>query len=108
MDWIAAADQARKHLGARKRTFTEAQSLALIDDFAERGTATAAEMQQHGSADMVGTILGHVTTSVHGGGSVPAAGGWYRKNAAGTVYVIDPGFAEAWKAAARNDSLPAA
>ncbi|WP_091752555.1 hypothetical protein [Methylobacterium sp. ap11] len=39
------------------------------------GTTTAAEMQQHGSADFVGTILCHVTTAIHGGGTEPAAGG---------------------------------
>lgn len=98
MDWTAAAHRARHHLGARKRTFSEAQSLELIDFFAEHGTVTSAQMQQHGSADFVGTILGHVTTAVHGGGSVPKAGGWYRTEAAGSVYVIDPGFAEACKA----------
>ncbi len=75
MDWTAAAHRARHHLGARKRTFSEAQSLELIDFFAEHGTVTSARMQQHGSADFVGTILGHVTTAVHGGGSVPK-GGW--------------------------------
>ncbi|MCF4123825.1 hypothetical protein [Methylobacterium sp. SyP6R] len=98
MDWTAAANRARQHLGKRKRTFSETQSLELIDFFAEHGTVTSAQMQQHGSADFVGTILGHVTTAVHGGGRVPKAGGWYRTEAAGSIYVIDPGFAEAWKA----------
>ncbi len=54
-------------------------------------------MPQHGSAVVVGTILGHVATAIHGGGTVPAANSRYRKNAAGTVDVIGPGFAESWK-----------
>lgn len=99
MDWGAAAYRARRHIGARARTFPERDCLALIDAFAARGTVTAAEMQRHGSADFVATVLGHVTTAVHGRGRVPAVNGWYRRDEAGTGYVIDPGFAVAWAGA---------
>ena len=99
MDWGAAAYRARQHIGARKRTFPERECLALIDFFAEQQAVTAAEMQRHGSADFVATVLGHVTTAVHGKGHVPRVNGWYRRDEAGTGYVIDPGFAIAWRAA---------
>lgn len=104
MNWADAAARARQHLGARKRKYPEAQCLALIDFFAEHGTVTKAQMLQHGPTDCIRTILSNVTTPIHGGGSVPLEGGWYRKNAAGTVYVIDPGFAEAWKASKACDA----
>ncbi|TGD99015.1 hypothetical protein [Methylobacterium nonmethylotrophicum] len=99
MDWGAAAYRARRHIGARRRMVSDRECLALIDMFAERRTVTKAEMRQHGSDDFVATVLGHVTTAVHGKGHVPAINGWYRRDEAGTGYVIDPGFAVAWRAA---------
>ncbi|KMO30748.1 hypothetical protein VQ03_28185 [Methylobacterium tarhaniae] len=108
MDWAAAAYRARRQIGARKRTFPEDRSLALIDVFAERGTMTAAELRQHGPADVVATILGHVTTAVHGKGHVPTRNGWYRRDETGTAYVIDAGFAVAWKGARACEGPPIA
>ncbi|MFH6781720.1 MULTISPECIES: hypothetical protein [Methylobacterium] len=103
MDWGAAAYRARRLVGVRKRMVPEHLSLALVDAFAERHTLTAAEMRQHGSAETVATILRLVTTAVHGRGHVPAVNGWYRREENGTGYVIDPGFAIAWRAARACD-----
>jgi hypothetical protein len=103
MDWGAAAYRARRLVGLRKRMVPEHLSLALIDAFAEHGTLSAAELRQHGSAETIAAILGLVTTSVHGRGHVPAINGWYRREENGTGYVIDPGFAVAWKAARACD-----
>jgi hypothetical protein len=106
MDWAAAAYRARRLFAARRWTVPEESSLALVDAFAAHGTMTASEMQRQGTADVVATILGHVTTAVHGRGHVPALNGWYRRD--GTTYVIHPGFAIAWAAARACEAPPAA
>ncbi|WP_288585750.1 hypothetical protein [uncultured Methylobacterium sp.] len=98
MDWGAAAYRARRLIAARKRVVPEPRSLALIDFLAERGTVTAAELREHGPPDAA-AILGHVTTAIHGRAHLPAANAWYRRDEAGTGYVIDPGFAVAWRGA---------
>ncbi|KQO53229.1 hypothetical protein [Methylobacterium sp. Leaf85] len=99
MDWNARVQAVLDHFGARKRKFTVDESLKLIDSFAQKGATTKAEMQSYGSPDFVATILGHVTTAVHGKGKVPREGGWYQHAYASEAYIIDPGFAEAWVAA---------
>ncbi|TNC14255.1 hypothetical protein FF100_08755 [Methylobacterium terricola] len=104
MDWGAAAYRTRRLVEARARMVPESLSLALIDFFAERQAVTAAEMQQYGPADAVAAILRLVTTAVHGRGHVPAINGWYRREEGGTGYVIEPGFAIAWKAARACDA----
>ncbi|GJD64575.1 hypothetical protein [Methylobacterium frigidaeris] len=106
MDWAAAAYRARRQIGARARTFPQDRSLALIDAMAAHGTMTPARMQQHGTADVVATVLGHVTTAIHGRGHVPAVNGWYRRDGADTI--IHPGFAIAWAAARACEAPPAA
>lgn len=98
-DWNEGVQAVLDHFGARKRKFTVDESLKLIDFFAQKGTATEAEMRSYGSPDFVATILGHVTTAVHGKGKVPRGGGWYQHTSASEAYIIDPGFAEAWLAA---------
>ncbi|GJD37741.1 hypothetical protein OICFNHDK_0179 [Methylobacterium bullatum] len=98
MDWNERVQAVLDHFGERKRKFTVDECLKLIDFFAQKGTATETEMQSHGSPDFVATILGHVTTAVHGAGRVPPENGWYRHRSTGEGYIIDPGFAEAWLA----------
>ncbi len=103
MDWPAAAYRARRQVRARQRLVPEPTSLALIDAFAAQGTVTAAGLRAHAPAERVATILGLVTTAVHGTGHVPARNGWYRRDEAG-AFVIDPGFAVAWMAARSCDA----
>ncbi|KMO11702.1 hypothetical protein [Methylobacterium platani] len=104
MDWGAAAYRARRQIAARARIVPEQDALALIDVFADRGSVTIAELRRHGPADVVAAVLGHVTTAVHGRGHVPVRNGWYRRDETGTGYVIDPGFAVAWRAARACDA----
>ncbi|CAA2138773.1 hypothetical protein [Methylobacterium bullatum] len=99
MDWNAKVQATLDHFGSRKRVYPVNQSLKLIDFFAQKATATEEEMQSYGTAVFVGTILGHVTTAVHGKGSVPLEGGWYRHDFPSATYTIAPGFAKAWLAA---------
>ena len=95
-DWDAKVRDVLGHFGSRKRTFSIDQSLKLIDFFAQKGTASKEEMQAHGSANFVLTIFGHVTTAVHGPGSLPREGGWYRHPPGDSPYIIDTGFSAAW------------
>ncbi|MCF4124572.1 hypothetical protein [Methylobacterium sp. SyP6R] len=103
MDWAAASYRARRLVRARQRLVPERISLALIDAFAAQGTVTAAGMRALVPPERVATILGLVTTAVHGTGHVPAKSGWYRRDENG-AFVIDPGFAVAWLAARACDA----
>ena len=108
MDWPAAAYRARRLVRTRQRLVPEQTSLALIDAFAAQGTVTAAGLRAHAPAERVAPILGLVTTAVHGTGHLPTTNGWYRRDADG-AFVIDPGFAVAWRAARACDApLPGA
>ena len=94
-DWDAAAENAITHFKSGKRVFTPASMLALIDGLCAGGQVHRDDILRSGrTADEIMTIVGHVTTAVHGKGSVPP-GGWYRKE--GPVYVVNPAFSEAWR-----------
>ncbi|MEH2565190.1 hypothetical protein V1289_004817 [Bradyrhizobium sp. AZCC 2289] len=61
--------------------------ISMLDDFAIRGVVTQSHlMESHGSENFVATTLSNVTTAVHGKGSVPKKGGWYRTSADPYVY----------------------
>jgi hypothetical protein len=102
-DWDEAADNAYTHLHERKREFPIRSMLKVIDDLAVRGTVTQDDMvAKHGPVDFIATTLGHVTTAVHGKGTVPKVGGWYRTTTPHT-YHVHPEFAAAWKKKRRLD-----
>lgn len=98
-DWSDKVQATLDRLGKGKRVYPVGESLKLIDFFAQKGIATEAEMQRYGSVDFIRTTLGHVTTAVHGKGSVPLEGGWYHHDFPSATYTIAPGFAKAWLAA---------
>jgi hypothetical protein len=54
-------------------------------------------MAKHGSADFIATTLGHVTTAIHGNGSVPKEGGWYTTTSNPHTYLVSSDFIAAWK-----------
>jgi hypothetical protein len=96
--WDDAAADTYTYLNERKREYSTKSMLSVIDDLAVRGSAIQEEMiQKHGHADFIATTLGHVTTAVHGKGSVPKEGGWYRTTPNPHTYHIHPSFADAWK-----------
>ena len=98
IDWDDAVADAYSHLNERKRVFPLKTMLALIDDLCVRGTASQADLiEKHGSADFIATVIGHVTTAVHGKGPVPTQDGWYRRTTSPLTYDVHPSFAEAWK-----------
>jgi hypothetical protein len=73
--------------------------LSVIDDLAMKGSATRKELiTKHAPYDLIQTTLGHVTTAIHGPGSVPIVDGWYRTTESPYTYHVHPGFAAAWKA----------
>jgi hypothetical protein len=76
--------------------------LALIDDLCKSGKAKQeALMKTHDlPADAIGrTILGHVSTAIHGGRvPLPEDGGWYVSFGAPRRFVVAPGFRAAWLA----------
>jgi hypothetical protein len=96
-DWQDAADDAYTYLHEHKRVFPAKAMWAVIDDLAMHGSVTQTDMiARHGTADFIATTLGHVTTALHGKGSVPP-GGWYSTSRDPHTYIIHPAFAEAWK-----------
>ena len=97
-DWGAAAENAQTHLKKSGRVYSAKGMLSVIDDMAILGTVTQEYLiNKHGPADMIATTLGHVTTEVHGRGSVPTEGGWYGASANPLTYSIRPEFAREWK-----------
>lgn len=94
MDWDAATEDARTHIRERTRTFPATMMLALVDKLCLDGQVTQQDLLAIApSTDAIGTTLGHVTTAVHGSGSVPE-GGWYSRPQ--RYYTVHPGFAAAW------------
>lgn len=105
-NWKDAADDAYSHLSERKRVHSLQKMLSFVDELAQREVATQEKMMQlHGDADFLATTLGHVTTAIHGAGSVPKAGGWYRTTLDPHTYYITPEFAAAWRAKRRLQRL---
>jgi hypothetical protein len=101
-DWDDAATDVVSYFHERTRTFNKNQMLAVIDDLALRETVTQAEMiQKHGSPDFIATTVGHVTTAIHGRGSVPKQDGWYQTADNPHTYYVNPAFAAAWRARRR-------
>lgn len=97
-NWDDAAADVFSHLNEKKREFSLKNSLSLLDDLCLRGSASEDDLiQKHGHADFIRTILGHVTTAVHGKGSVPKQNGWYQTTASPHGYLVHPSFVEAWK-----------
>ena len=97
-EWKDAADDTNTYFNERKRSFDAKHMLLVIDDLAMRGAATQAELvEKHGTPDFIATTLGHVTTAIHGKGSVPAQDGWYSATDNPRTYRINPLFASAWK-----------
>lgn len=96
-DWTKLVEAAIAHLEKGGRIYPTTSSLTVIDDVAS-GLGPAAIAEKNGfKTDLIETALGHVTTAVHGGGSVPplASGGWYERK--DDAYVVASGFAVAWK-----------
>lgn len=96
-DWPKLVQRAMERLEKGGRVYPAASSLIVIDDVVEGLGPTAIAQKNHFKPDLIQTALGHVTTAVHGPGSVPslADGGWYERK--GDSYVVAEGFASAWK-----------
>jgi hypothetical protein len=96
-DWKNGAAEAIKNFRERKRVYPAEFSLLLIDYLVERETVKIEELYKFLTPDFIETTLGHVTTPVHGPGSVPKVGGWYSRDEVAGLYRVNPAFAEAWK-----------
>jgi hypothetical protein len=102
-DWKTGAATAIKNFVDRKRVYPSQFSLLLVDYLVEHEVVKIDELYRFLTSDFVETTLGHVTTPVHGPGSVPEVGGWYERDNEQGVYRVHPDFAAAWKSA-RNTS----
>jgi hypothetical protein len=101
-DWEDAAADAYSCLNERPREYSKQAMWSLLDELAMRESATQEQMmEKHKNADFIATTLGHVTTAVHGPGSVPKEGGWYRVTSDPHTYHIHAKFATAWRAKRR-------
>jgi hypothetical protein len=97
-DWSAAADDAYSFLNERKRTFAKPKMWKLIDDLAVKQSVTQEQLlTTHGDVDFIATTIGLVTTAIHGPGTVPKEGGWYRVTLTPHTYHVNDAFAHAWK-----------
>jgi hypothetical protein len=99
VDWDKGAAEAIKNFRERKRVYPSEFSILLVDYLVEREVVQIEDLVKFLKPDFIETTLGHVTTPVHGPGSVPKIGGWYSRDEADRVYRVNPAFAEAWKAA---------
>jgi hypothetical protein len=103
--WNETAAVALANLQKEGRVYSSAAAIKLIDflsiqrvNFETDVRSYAAEkLGQSETRDFVMTTLGHVTTAVHGGGSVPDPGGWYFHDSRTGTYVLDRGFSAAWR-----------
>jgi hypothetical protein len=98
MDWHKGAAEAIKNFRERKRVYPAEFSLLLVDYLVECEVVKFDELQKFLKPDFIETTLGHVTTPVHGPGSVPKVGGWYSRDETEAAYRVNPEFAKAWKA----------
>jgi hypothetical protein len=98
VDWKKGAAKAIRNFRERKRVYPGEFSLLLVDYLVERGVVSIEELYKFLTPDFIETTLGHVTTPVHGPGSVPEIEGWYSRDDVASVYRVNPAFAEAWKA----------
>ncbi len=97
-DWPERVVAAMAHLEKGRRVYSATDSLTVIDDVVAGLDRAEIEEKNGFKSDLIATALGHVTTAIHGSGTVPplAEGGWYeRKN---NLYAVAPGFAAAWQA----------
>jgi hypothetical protein len=98
VDWKKGAADAINNFRERKRVYPAEFSLLLIDYLVERQVVHIEELHKFLAPDFIETTLGHVTTPVHGPGSIPKVGGWYARDEVAGSYRVNPAFAEAWKA----------
>ena len=98
VDWNQGAAEAIKNFRERKRVYPSEFSLLLIDYLVEHEAVKIEELYKFLTSDFIETTLGHVTTPVHGPGSVPKVGGWYSRDEVAGLYCVNPTFAQAWKA----------
>ncbi len=97
--WADKAANVFSRINERKRVYSIKSMLSVIDDLAMKGSATREELiKKHAPYDLIQTTLGHVTTAIHGPGSVPIVDGWYRTTESPYTYHVHPGFAAAWNA----------
>jgi hypothetical protein len=101
VNWELGVAEAIKNFHERKRVYPAEFSLTLIDYLVEHEVTKFDELHKFLTTDFIMTTLGHVTTPVHGPGSVPKVGGWYSRDEAAQTYRINPAFMEAWKAGRR-------
>jgi hypothetical protein len=98
VDWKKGVADAIKNFCERKRVYPAEFSLLLIDYLVKHEAVRIEELHKFLTTDFIETTLGHVTTPVHGPGSVPKVGGWYTRDEDAGLYRVDPTFAKAWKA----------
>ena len=106
VDWADAAADVYTYFNERSRTFDVKRMLSVVDDCALAGRISQTTLvEKFKSKDFIATVLGHVTTAIHGKGVVPT-GGWYFASGSPPLYTIDEGFAGAWKAKRRLSQTP--
>jgi hypothetical protein len=97
-DWEAAVDDAFTYLRQGSRAFSPPKMFSMIDELALRGSVTQSELTTtHGSENFIATTLSNVTMAVHGSGTVPREGGWYRTTNDPYTYHVHDAFAAEWK-----------
>jgi hypothetical protein len=98
VDWEEKADDAFTYLHQGQRAFPPVKMLLMIDKMAVRGSVKQTELvEDHFSENFIATTLSNVTTAVHGSGTVPKDGGWYRRTTDPYTYHVHDAFALAWK-----------
>jgi hypothetical protein len=98
INWSDAAADTYTHLTSVKRVYPQKAMLSVVDDLATSASVSRADLVgRHEPSDLITTTLAHVTTAIHGPGTIPKSGGWYAVTQTPTTYHVDPGFAAAWK-----------
>jgi hypothetical protein len=98
-DWNKGVDLAIKNFNEKTRVYPSDFSLLLVDYLVLHNPVPIDWLHKFLTEDFISTTLGHVTTPVHGSGSVPKVGGWYSRDDGANVYNVNFEFATAWKIA---------
>jgi hypothetical protein len=104
-DWSAAVLAVRTRLARPNAKFNRDQTEELINFMTSKKVVKRDEVELKAKQivgaeeawNFINTTIGNVTMAIHPAGTVPDPGGWYLWDGRLEVYVVDRGFALAWK-----------